>query len=839
MFLLWALCILACAVCLFTGGFLRTRTELTEKSACHNYSSPYPDSCNIVPRQYGKAIILIIDALKYDFTLYNDSVPLALARPYQNRLPVLRHLTKNNGRLYEFLADPPTTTMQRLKGLTTGSLPTFIDVSSNFASSEIHEDNIIDQLIQRGKRVVFAGDDTWMGLFPGRFDRAYPYPSFDVWDLDTVDTGVTKHLYHELQRPDQWDVFIGHYLGVDHVGHKFGPNHPEMTRKLTEMNTVLEHVTSTLPKDCVLFVMGDHGMTVTGDHGGDSHDEISAALFIYGNKDRGQNSSSDVQLNTLNQSPPSAINQVDFVPTFCLLLDLPIPFSNLGKVIYDVVVPAAVKQVQYLRVNVEQVFHYLETYNSYSYISGGNQLPKSIFSSIENMIKEFREKRNTALNGSDVKTMLDLGNQLLSKAKAMCQSTFIEFDLYLMWCGLCLIFLDICILLVLTWIPEKSFLRNIIDLPCLVTLLGSAIFGAGLGAFTLLVSSKSLQDENNGTSKENAGMLFVMALAGFISLVVFCLMLLWRIRHSIHINIFDILNSLKADKINLLHYGLCIILFCSVFTNSYVVEEASVTNFCVLTSLISLLFSVRSGEKKGVLILAILISMGSTITTNVYFRCREEQQNYCTSTDFHKPLANLPADTSKTYTNWRFFFTILSVFLTVLLPHQWLTKTGNFNGASIPVSMAKIVPIASGIFLVCNWALQAKNVFSLPLESAGTNYWQHHLLAQIVLSISLVTLVSLVINPKLIYKKIEKAGHPTRQLFRPRNGGVQDYWNYMRTNWKQEFTVPSNLQRQQQILLYGIGTSLSAPIISIATNFSIMTMLVLGKNKYTLLEIEM
>jgi hypothetical protein len=31
--------------------------------------------------------------------------------------------------------------------------------------------------------VVFAGDDTWMGLFPDRFSRSYPYPSFDVWDL--------------------------------------------------------------------------------------------------------------------------------------------------------------------------------------------------------------------------------------------------------------------------------------------------------------------------------------------------------------------------------------------------------------------------------------------------------------------------------------------------------------------------------------------------------------------------------------------------------------------------------------------------------------------------------
>lgn len=47
-----------------------------------------------------------------------------------------------------------------------GSLPTFIDAGSNFASSEICEDNVIAQLQSRGKKIVFMGDDTWMGLFP-------------------------------------------------------------------------------------------------------------------------------------------------------------------------------------------------------------------------------------------------------------------------------------------------------------------------------------------------------------------------------------------------------------------------------------------------------------------------------------------------------------------------------------------------------------------------------------------------------------------------------------------------------------------------------------------------
>ena len=43
-------------------------------------------------------------------------------------------------------------------------------------------------------------------------------------------------------------------------------------------------VTETIDEDTVLFVMGDHGMTSTGDHGGDSDDEVDAALFVYSPK---------------------------------------------------------------------------------------------------------------------------------------------------------------------------------------------------------------------------------------------------------------------------------------------------------------------------------------------------------------------------------------------------------------------------------------------------------------------------------------------------------------------------------------------------------------------------
>lgn len=87
--------------------------------------------------------------------------------------------------------------------------------------------------------MVFLGDDTWTSLYPGRFIRSYPFPSFNVWDLDTVDSGVTRNIFSELNKND-WDLLIAHYLGVDHCGHRYGPNHFEMTRKLTEMNNVIK-----------------------------------------------------------------------------------------------------------------------------------------------------------------------------------------------------------------------------------------------------------------------------------------------------------------------------------------------------------------------------------------------------------------------------------------------------------------------------------------------------------------------------------------------------------------------------------------------------------------------
>lgn len=65
-----------------------------------------------------------------------------------------------------------------------------------------------------------------------------PFPS-------KVDDNVTRHLDKVLKRGD-WDVLILHYLGLDHIGHISGPSSPLIGRKLSEMDSILMRIHTSL-----------------------------------------------------------------------------------------------------------------------------------------------------------------------------------------------------------------------------------------------------------------------------------------------------------------------------------------------------------------------------------------------------------------------------------------------------------------------------------------------------------------------------------------------------------------------------------------------------------------
>ncbi|PYI00137.1 phosphoethanolamine N-methyltransferase [Aspergillus ellipticus CBS 707.79] len=346
--LVWILFLHVAGIFFFTKGFLLTRMVLENKSSCDVL--PFSDAAASGKKvdgcwhhkSFDKAVVIIIDALRYDFTVpFATDADTESPHMFHDNLPILYETaikSPENAFLLPFIADPPTTTLQRLKGLTTGALPTFVDAGSNFAGTSIDEDNLVSQLHAAGKNLVQLGDDTWHALFPDYFDPELtrPFDSFNVWDLHTVDNGVTHHLLPLLhpQNSTKWDVVFGHYLGVDHAGHRYGPDHQAMAAKLKEMDQVIRDIISKLDDKTLLVVMGDHGMDSKGDHGGESDDEVEAALWMYSKKGIFGRTRPETAL------PPKFakerfVPQIDLVPTLSLLLGMPIPFNNLGSPIEE------------------------------------------------------------------------------------------------------------------------------------------------------------------------------------------------------------------------------------------------------------------------------------------------------------------------------------------------------------------------------------------------------------------------------------------------------------------------------------------------------------------------
>ncbi|KAJ7688486.1 alkaline-phosphatase-like protein [Mycena rosella] len=317
--LFWIFIIHLAGIYLFTSGFLLTRLALPNFTEC-------ADSACILPPTHKRAVLLIIDALRFDFVSPEPPIP---ASPFHHNILTLpRELTAAGPRhsfLFNAYSDPPTATLQRIKALTTGSLPTFVDIGNNFGGSSIAEDSLMKQLGLAGKNAAFMGDDTWMSVFPDSFhdNMSFPYDSFNVEDLHTVDEGVIAHLFPLLEDERKpFDFLVGHFLGVDHVGHRVGPDHPSMKEKLQQMNRVLKRVVELLDRDTLLVVIGDHGMDRSGDHGGDGVLETSSAMWIYS---KGAELSIDpstipsglLQYKTFPDAPTShrSIQQIDIATT--------------------------------------------------------------------------------------------------------------------------------------------------------------------------------------------------------------------------------------------------------------------------------------------------------------------------------------------------------------------------------------------------------------------------------------------------------------------------------------------------------------------------------------------
>ncbi|KAK2024357.1 GPI ethanolamine phosphate transferase [Colletotrichum zoysiae] len=307
---------------------------------------------------FDRLIFMVVDALRSDF-VYADGTGFTYTQ----------ELIRNGAALpFTAYARSPTVTMPRIKAITTGSIPSFLDVILNLdeadtSSTLAAQDTWLAQMkAKEAGKLVMYGDDTWLKLFPGTFDRADGTSSFFVADFTEVDNNVTRHIDSELQS-DDWSTLVLHYLGLDHIGHKSGPRSSHMVPKQHEMDDIVKRIYSAMDtrdhmSSTLLVLCGDHGMNDAGNHGASSPGETSPALVFISPK-----------IKTLhrNLSAPAAfkedfsyytmVEQSDLVPTLGALLGFPAPKNNLGAFISDFLPfwPDRNDQVQLLIRNARQI----------------------------------------------------------------------------------------------------------------------------------------------------------------------------------------------------------------------------------------------------------------------------------------------------------------------------------------------------------------------------------------------------------------------------------------------------------------------------------------------------
>ncbi|KAM9825153.1 GPI ethanolamine phosphate transferase 2-like [Syngnathus typhle] len=345
----WILIFQVLGAVLFLRGFFPEhvnsspfKSNLTDLPA-----EPLPGGClnsSYIPKPlFKKVIIMLIDAMRADFVFGASG---------QLNMPYTTHLMERGSTLsFVAKARTPTVTAPRLKALTTGNIPVYIDVLMNLNSPAVLDDNLIWQANTAGKKIFFYGDCTWLHLFPNQFVE-YDGIAGPVSDFREVDNNVTRHLDSTLKR-DDWDILILHYLGIDHIGHSFGPHSSFLQTKLSEMDDVLKKIHSALDSKeagksfpYLLVLCGDHGMSNTGSHGGSSEGEINTPLLLI----------SPVFKRKVAMKKPDEIDQVDLTPTLALSLGLPISQSSVGCVIPGVFEGASLRdQLRYLQLNGHQL----------------------------------------------------------------------------------------------------------------------------------------------------------------------------------------------------------------------------------------------------------------------------------------------------------------------------------------------------------------------------------------------------------------------------------------------------------------------------------------------------
>ena len=315
-------------------------------------------------------------------------------------------------------------------------------------------------------------------------------------------------------------------------------------------------------------------MTSSGDHGGESSDEVTSALFVY---------SPLPFLSKNHELETESVYQVDLVPTLAATLGFAMPFSNLGKVIlsalpsdFQLSEQSSESEIQYalniLSINIEQIMLYVNTYST--------QIHPFSKGKISNLLEKFhslKSKLSTVNNYKSFKVYHKSVIEFLNFVRELCEEVWVQFDSFSMSRGLVLTFLLVAFtFFIVEGIPCTRF-NAVLD--------GYFLWFAYGSAFSCVIMSTVLQYFK--TVDDMFLLTYVSTLS--ISMLIMAVVVVqnWDEITMLWFNTYR-----NRDWLNIFtrFIHLCSLLL--MFSNSFVVEEGTVLLFMLNTVVWLIVFNI-------------------------------------------------------------------------------------------------------------------------------------------------------------------------------------------------------------------------------------------------------
>lgn len=567
------------------------------------------------------------------------------------------------------------------------------------------------------------------------------------------------------------------------------------------------------------------------------------------------------------------------VPTLSLLLDQPIPFSNLGTITPDFFLGPhhksflppflrnsfkgdeqkqllASKLFQQINaayasfLNCKQLFRFIQEYQTLSKDLPATKIEvaKASFEFLEEKFQEYLEEvisfewqNTTRLQTGDLQESIEELNNihnslqhLLSSMKHVCRSVWAKFDIVSMTMGFTLMFFISLITLLSVCVTKATFPTGTNKsqfIRLLVYLLGLVLCGVGI-----VLSAVQLSEDPDTDSL----IVFVCVSFSFS---------LWLLSTS-HVPSLFVLTSLfwKFNVARIIEqrwflpalflFGQCL----SLFSNSYIIYEDSVTLFiCQTSMLLSLLRCIlvdlrelKASDEKRITIKSKVFTLLKTrykqlllnvhnmkllsgylvclvclrVTKNFWF-CREMQLK-CSLSPYALPLVSLLSEFTEGHVTERLLVALVGMVIIVYITRYRLKKDGNLNGER-PVSyIGRLIGILLTAMILFHWCLQLMLTDNIS-KLFDVQHVQQILLPRCVYMLFLLALIALIWNPLAIFKVPRERARSNLAVVGTANK-IAEIYQHINSQFQQK---QSSKGEEKPVVVYGLKTGYSSSIIAL------------------------